>query len=67
MKKVWSVCLACLLICMTATAVLADEAASVYLQDPALLTAVNKGICGYEFYPVFAQDMSLVYYEKSNQ
>ncbi|MBE7021652.1 MAG: S-layer homology domain-containing protein [Ruminococcaceae bacterium] len=27
MKKVWSVCLACLLICMTATAVLADEAA----------------------------------------
>ena len=46
---------------------LADEAASVYLQDPALLTAVNKGLCGYEFYPVFAQDMSLVYYEKSNQ
>lgn len=41
---------------------LAGEAASVYLQDPALLTAVNKNLAGYEFYPVFAQDMSLIYY-----
>ena len=42
---------------------LATEAASVYLQDPALLTAVNKNLDGYEFYPIFAQDMSLVYYK----
>ena len=43
---------------------LATEAASVYLQDPALLTAVNKNLGGYTFYPVFAQDMSLVYYKE---
>ena len=43
---------------------LATEAASVYLQDPALLTAVNKELGGYTFYPVFAQDMSLIYYKE---
>ena len=43
---------------------LATEAASVYLQDPALLTAVNKNLGGYTFYPVFAQDMSLIYYKE---
>lgn len=46
---------------------LAKEAASVYLQDPALLTAVNKSLDGYEFYPVFAQDMSLVYYKSKRE
>ena len=43
---------------------LATEAASVYLQDPALLTAVNKELGGYTFYPVFAQDMALIYYKE---
>ena len=43
---------------------LATESASVYLQDPALLTAVNKNLGGYTFYPVFAQDMSLIYYKE---
>ena len=43
---------------------LATESASVYLQDPALLTAVNKELGGYTFYPVFAQDMSLIYYKE---
>ena len=38
------------------------DAASVYLQDPALLTAVSKELGGYTFYPVYVQDMALVYY-----
>lgn len=39
-----------------------EDAASVYLQDPALLTAVSKELGGYTFYPVYVQDMSLVYF-----
>ena len=41
-----------------------EDAASVYIQDPALLTAVSKELGGYTFYPVYVQDMSLVYYIK---
>ena len=41
---------------------LANDAASVYLQDPALLVAVNKKISGYKFYPVYVQDMSSIYF-----
>ncbi|MBP3568168.1 MAG: ABC transporter substrate-binding protein [Lachnospiraceae bacterium] len=41
-----------------------DDAASVYIQDPALLTAVSKELGGYTFYPVYVQDMSLVYFVK---
>ena len=41
-----------------------EDAASVYIQDPALLTAVSKELGGYTFYPVYVQDMSLVYYTK---
>ena len=41
-----------------------EDAASVYIQDPALLTAVSKELGGYTFYPVYVQDMSLVYYKK---
>ena len=40
------------------------DAASVYIQDPALLTAVSKELGGYTFYPVYVQDMSLVYFVK---
>ena len=39
-----------------------EDAASVYIQDPALLTAVSKELAGYTFYPVYVQDMSLVYF-----
>lgn len=39
---------------------LASDSASVYLQDPALLVAVNKRISGYKFYPVYVQDMSCI-------
>lgn len=43
-------------------AILSQDAASVYLQDPALLVAVNKKLGGYTFYPVYVQDMASVYY-----
>lgn len=42
---------------------LADDAASVFLQSPALLVAVNPALGGYTFYPVYVQDMASVYYK----
>lgn len=42
--------------------ILTDDAAAVYLQDPALLVAVNKKLDGYTFYPVYVQDMAAIYY-----
>ena len=44
--------------------ILADDAASVYIQDPANLIAVNKKLAGYTCYPVAAQDMSKVGFTK---
>ncbi|MGN0382982.1 MAG: ABC transporter substrate-binding protein [Eubacterium sp.] len=44
--------------------ILAEDAASVYIEDPANLVAVNSKLGGYTFYPVAAQDMSLVYYKE---
>lgn len=41
--------------------ILADEAASLYIQDPADFTAVNAKFAGYQFYPVAAQDLSTLY------
>ena len=41
--------------------ILVDEAASVYLQDPATMVAVNRHIGGYSIYPVYVQDLSTVY------
>ena len=42
--------------------ILATDAASVYIQDPAKYVAVNKKLGGYEFYPVYVQDLSSVYF-----
>ena len=42
--------------------ILAEDAASVYIQDPALLVAVNPKLSGYTFYPVYIQDMSSIYF-----
>ena len=42
--------------------ILADDAASIYIQDPANLVAVNAKLEGYVFYPISAQDMSVVKY-----
>lgn len=44
--------------------ILADDAASVYIQDPANLVAVSKKFGGYTFYPTAAEDMSLIYQVK---
>ena len=43
--------------------ILADDAASIYIQDPANQVAIRKSLTGYVFYPVSAQDMSVVKYK----
>lgn len=43
--------------------ILADDAASIYVQDPSNLCAVNGQLEGYVFYPISAQDMSVVKYK----
>lgn len=45
-------------------ALLTEDAASAYIQDPASYVAVKKGLEGYTFYPVYVQDMSKIYYSK---
>lgn len=40
---------------------LAEDAAAVFIQNPALIVAVNKRLGGYTFYPVFVQEMATVY------
>ncbi len=42
---------------------LVADAASVFIQSPALMVAVNPKLAGYTFYPVYVQDMSTVYYK----
>ncbi len=45
--------------------ILSSDAASVYIQDPAKYVAVNKNLKGYQFYPVYVQDLaSLSFMEK---
>lgn len=41
--------------------ILAEDAAAVYIEDPANLVAVSKKFAGYQFYPTAAEDMSLLY------
>ena len=36
--------------------------ASVFIQSPSLMVAVNRKLAGYTFYPVYVQDMATVYY-----
>lgn len=43
--------------------IVTEDAASVFIQSPALLVAVNKKLAGYTFYPVYVQDMSTVYFK----
>ncbi len=45
--------------------ILNEDAASVYIQDPPLLVAVNKKLSGYTFYPVYVQDMATIYYKNA--
>lgn len=41
--------------------ILAEDAAAVYIQDPANLVAVSRKFGGYTFYPTAAEDMAAVY------
>lgn len=45
-------------------AILADQAASVFIEDPADFVALSKKFTGYKFYPVSAIDFSQVQYAK---
>lgn len=40
---------------------LTEDAANVYIQDLANLVALNKNFAGYEFYPLYVLDMSMIY------
>ena len=44
---------------------LSDDAASVFLQSPSLMVAVNPKLAGYTFYPVYVQDMASVYVKEN--
>ena len=44
--------------------ILAEDAASVYIQDPSNLVAVNSRLDGYVFYPIAAQDLSVVKFKE---
>jgi peptide/nickel transport system substrate-binding protein len=45
-------------------AMLTNDAVAVYIQDPHQMTAVSDKLGGYTYYPIYVQDMSLVYYKK---
>ena len=48
--------------------ILSEDAANVYIQDMPEMVALNKKYKGYEFYPLYVQDMSKIYFvdEKTN-
>jgi peptide/nickel transport system substrate-binding protein len=41
--------------------ILSTDAANVYIQDLAEFVAINKKYAGYEFYPLYVQDLSKLY------
>ncbi len=41
--------------------ILAEDAANVYIQDMASFVALNKKYAGYEFYPLYVQDVAKLY------
>lgn len=47
--------------------ILATDAANVYIQDLPELVAINKKYAGYEFYPLYAQDISKLYLVNSKE
>ena len=47
-----------------AETILAETAANVYIQDMADLVAIKVGLAGFEFYPMYAMDLSLIHYVK---
>ncbi|GAB7056298.1 MULTISPECIES: ABC transporter substrate-binding protein [unclassified Paenibacillus] len=45
-----------------AQTILTEDAAAVYIMDPNLNVALNKKLAGYKQYPLYVQDLSVVYY-----
>jgi peptide/nickel transport system substrate-binding protein len=43
-----------------------EDAASVYVQDPSNICAVNRRLTGYAIYPMYIQDMSTVRLASAN-
>lgn len=43
--------------------ILTEQAANLYIQDLCDLVAMKKGLAGYEFYPIYAMDLSKLHYE----
>ena len=41
--------------------ILTEKAANVYLQDSASFTALQKGVAGYRFYPLYVMDLAALY------
>lgn len=50
--------------CLT---ILAEDAANVYIQDLPEFVALNKKYAGYEFYPLYVQDISKLYIVEEGQ
>ena len=46
--------------------ILAEEAANVYIQDLPQFVALNKKFGGYEFYPLYVQDIAKLYFVDEN-
>ena len=44
-------------------AILTEQAANLYIQDMCDLVAIKTTLGGYEFYPLYAMDLSTVYYK----
>ena len=44
--------------------ILNKDATSVYIQDQLKTVVLKKGLEGYKFYPLYVQDLSLIYYAK---
>lgn len=44
-------------------ALLTNEAVAVYIQNPFQITAVSDKLGGYTYYPIYVQDMSLIYFK----
>jgi len=44
--------------------ILVDDAATAFIQVPPITIAMNKDLGGYQFYPIYVQDMSTVYFKK---
>ena len=45
--------------------ILSNEAANVYIEDLPTFVALRKDIAGYEFYPLYVQDFSKLYFNDS--